>query len=816
VLTSRNVRLLLLALLTVTLGAIVAKRGLGLRLGGPPAALQGPYATEEAWVVGEIVRDVAEMSLHPGRPGSVAAKTTGGWTYSVSIEAATVDVDLSDALWNPEQFAAVARALIAARPSQGAGPAAAAAPAHAGLVSLTPDALIAASNAASRALSVNMRDAAAHEAAAVALAGFALRESAWRFNDTRWALNRMTAHLAMVRALRGGSRMGEDGQLALATLLVLTGRQVRAIETLDALGPRPEGDAAAAWARSLRVRMTQDWRLIANPGTASVMEKHEFLRARRAAVELSSADLELETMRHAPDADCRRILSAARITMPDRWAVEEQVQSELEEAAQVFSRIHSRAMGESATVALNVRADRMIGASGPEVIPWGAWAEQVQRHLAHAAGRTDDVLRHGLGLDDAADENKAALTAKLGELTMFPVGTIFWTKGPRGGEADLRHIDEAVETAVRAPERVTSPVWAFLFMGARYEPVRYGMPPGRSWFIAPAARAAHEIKARLKETGHPLSVAALEDLIEAAPHDYDLAAYSLSARYRDKPPHAEVMRLMGARLSYDLRAVHLARDAADLGDAGRFEILRRSCDLSARECIRLAEELVEADRQADAAGAYEAAFADPSVDVVAVASASRWLVDYYDRNGRSREARALARRSGESGAWNGLITHAWLLERLGELDAAEGLYAQAGSRYDNLSELFGFYHRAVHTRQLADYEPRLRELSKVIFPSGLAPARRDETGRPAAGVIVTKDSRRSRAAGLQAGDIIVGLEGWRVENLAQYRAIDAISRDERMKLVVWRGSRFEVDAKAPQRLMGVELRSYPIEGWSEK
>jgi hypothetical protein len=37
-----------------------------------------------------------------------------------------------------------------------------------------------------------------------------------------------------------------------------------------------------------------------------------------------------------------------------------------------------------------------------------------------------------------------------------------------------------------------------------------------------------------------------------------------------------------------------------------------------------------------------------------------------------------------------------------------------------------------------------------------------------------------------------------------------------MKLTAWRGKSFQVAITAPNRLMGIEFRSYPIEGWRER
>ena len=88
---------------------------------------------------------------------------------------------------------------------------------------MTPEQVVRAGQAVSAALKTNMRDAHAHESAALVVGAFAFRETAGMFSDTRWALNRMTAHLAMAAALRGAEETASiDGALAEVTLYVLT------------------------------------------------------------------------------------------------------------------------------------------------------------------------------------------------------------------------------------------------------------------------------------------------------------------------------------------------------------------------------------------------------------------------------------------------------------------------------------------------------------------------------------------------------------------------------------------------------------------
>jgi hypothetical protein len=190
-------------------------------------------------------------------------------------------------------------------------------------------------------------------------------------------------------------------------------------------------------------------------------------------------------------------------------------------------------------------------------------------------------------------------------------------------------------------------------------------------------------------------------------------------------------------------------------------------------------------------------------------------VNYYYEHGKTIPARALADRSAQVGSYRGLVTAGRLYERLTQWSEAEKLYRQAASRYQNDAVLIAFYYRAVNTHKQVQFTPAWNKAAGRIFPGGLRPAAAPTTSAPKRGVIVTEDTGLPRKAGLQAGDIIVGLEGWRIENLSQYRAVNSFVEGDEMKLTAWRGKTFEVTLSAPNRSMGGELRSYPIEGWTE-
>jgi tetratricopeptide (TPR) repeat protein len=272
---------------------------------------------------------------------------------------------------------------------------------------------------------------------------------------------------------------------------------------------------------------------------------------------------------------------------------------------------------------------------------------------------------------------------------------------------------------------------------------------------------------------------------------------------------------VGPRLEYDVRLLRAARGYAGSDDAERLRLAKTACDLSAPECSAYGWELANADRASEAAASYERAFADPSLAAIALSNASGWLVTYYYRHGRTAAALALAERSSGTGSLQGLVTAGHLYEQLGRAEEAEAAYQSAARGYDDWSQLLGFYYRAVTVRKQLEFEPAWKTSLARVFPNGLAPVTTDEA-KPERGVVVTRDNEKSRKAGLQAGDIIVGLEGLRVDNLQQYTAINAFFEQEQVKAIAWRGHLSLITGTTPNRLFGIDLRSYPIEGWRER
>ena len=781
-------RLVVLLVLLGVFGWMLYSRGLVGRFGEvAPAAIATDYKTEREWATRQSALDIEEMAAF------------------AADRAARAVPQIPEVPWEPDAFLVMARAAFgdAAKVSIDND----IVEIYPALIAMDVPTLIESSKTVSSLLAANMHNAHAHESAALVLGAFALREAADWFTDVRWSLNRMTAHLAVAKALRQGDQRSPDGALANVILLSLANHQARALAELGKLGIGTPPEPLNAWIRALHIRITQDWRALPQPAATSRLEKLEYFRARRATVRRERAMPVLEQLAEPVAVDFARIAQDSGVNVEDSHElITPALELELEEAARAYQRLNGRPMPELLPEALNHRAPRLINAE-PRVLPWGAWAEFYQRHIAMNMSMVDSFVRHGLDDHDRADEWKRSFEARLGELTMFPVGTLRWTKGSEGTEADMKYLREIISLTAKAPELVPVRAWQFAEMGSRYEPVPKLMPVGEDWFKRPTPQVPFEAGVRRGAAED------VESLLSTAPHDMLL----LIAMAEGDPNAAAVKHARGLleyHHDYDLRAIDTSVKYLNTGTQDLLSLQRKACAISPRDCMAMASTLLYwINDEPAAAREYERAFADPDLDAIARANESGWLVSYYHRTKQIDKAVALAERVVRTGSAAGFDTHGRLSERLGILDKAEEDFMANVQAYNDKSGLLGFYYRRVEVDKHEAYRARWAHWLAEVFPDGLQPEPTTMIGAPQKGVFVYKDSPYSRKYGVRTGDIIVGLEGWRVDNAEQYFAINDFKDDPAVKITLWRGQLVTIEAKSPTRLLGTELQTHPLKGW---
>jgi hypothetical protein len=150
----------------------------------------------------------------------------------------------------------------------------------------------------------------------------------------------------------------------------------------------------------------------------------------------------------------------------------------------------------------------------------------------------------------------------------------------------------------------------------------------------------------------------------------------------------------------------------------------------------------------------------------------------------------------------------------GRYEEAEDLYRAAGKRDERPQQLLGFLYRQAVVRNRASAQPAYEEALLAQFPQGPA-TRGDDVRQAPDRVSISTPRPRSAARWTPCGRHHCGPRGM-AGKVEQYMSINAFFAKPEMKIAVWRGTLLNVETVMPGRLFGVDLKSYPLQGWIER
>jgi tetratricopeptide (TPR) repeat protein len=783
------------------------------------------HADEESWIVATIARDVAEMLRYAAGSSPPAGKDldfsvkadpgpgSSGPRYAVTVSVVpgvpvTVPLTFTDHLFAPDSYLPLASEL-----------------AHALALTLPPgsgesrilDVLLdprssvleRESQRVSRRLAETMLEPTAHEEAALVLGALALREAAGARADTRHTLCRMAAHLTMARVARGegGSALGRYGDAALRTLVR---RQADALERIAALErerkPLPGG---AAWLRTLRIRNTSDWRVLAKPVRASLLERLEHYRALQDSLGASAATTFLRSFPAERMSDWARVAFQGASVEQGNLLGPDLIRLELLDAAETWQAYHGKAAPADVAEALNSLPERLLvlddaGRTTPRVIGWGVWARFFQRNLRFEAWSWSRFASKTLGTPEAARAFRQAAIEPLSRLDVFPLELATWAQAIESGGkamlegtpqdlAKLRHetCEKAVPPMKRSPELLPAEIWVQAEDACIQEMQRQPLSP--RWFTTPVPfgtgllDTGRRVVAARAKRDVPALFTAVHSL---APFDASLVRALAAMR---ELSFEEKAKLFGPLADYDVAAmVDLARTrAAD--PALVLPIYAKATAINPDYFFELGHYLVDLDRDGEAVVAYEKGIR-LARDRVRASNSVLWLVGHYCDEGRLGRAREVAEMAAEVYSGQGLATMGYLMERLGRYDEARDWYQKIVERYDDRDEIDAFYvrydHRVGDGRFRAETDAAMRRL----FPRGLErvslPGLKPPPQRSPDEVVVGGRSWRSTRFGLAKDDLVVALNGYRVRNDDQYQCLWTFDDDSEAAVIVWREGRF--------------------------
>jgi hypothetical protein len=779
--------------------------------------------TEERWLVTSVATDLARLAAFAGgqpMPQSplkvtrVVSDAGKAPIYEVTLPAAgtapgrTVQVAVTTHALDAAIYRPLAVGLREMFPPRTGGAASTGAGAQA-LSAFDTDAFLAENKRVSALLTEQPANAGAQADAAVLLGAFAMRDNAGAFWDPLPACARAAAHLALAQSLGLPADDGRIllGQLCIELIVDTKARAEAQIATLARLAEtRPE---FRPWVAAARFRNTRDWRPAA--GEARV-EQVERFRALGDAAGTGPAWDYLESF-HPTGPDWGRIMLEMSFTVEDghRFAPAA-LSEELTDAGRWLERpVPKNAIeAESFVSALNaplVPSVETDGSNGNriEVLDKGLRADFAQRHICHAIYETWRFLADLWGVPDDARGFWTQIEGAFSKLDLFPVITLLRncppaTVAPYAGRLRGLFAD--------FPERVPDMAWARaqtrfanLFPDARKASL--------AWFTPPILTGtAYRFGARFNQLPNFQSPSReeLAAILAAAPLQQSTVVAYLGTLGRSVD-EATLRKVAGPLLEYCLPVIRFAANHAAGDPAVREKLLETGAKINADDADQLARLYLARHEPEKAAAAYQL-YVDRASDRVRVANSCDWLVKYYFDHGQQEKAVAIAKMAAEVYSYQGLETYASLLERMADWSGAEENYQKIAERYEDSSPLYLFYKR----RQLAGQMlgAKAEEMERRVFPGGLKAAGiSDFSDRPRNGVSIDGSNDRTEANGLRPGDVIVAIEGKRVETFEQYLFIRNLSSDPHFRLIIYRDGKYrEVAATAEDRRFEVPMTTF--------
>jgi len=665
-------------------------------------------------------------------------------------------------------------------------------------------------------LATEFTSAERHEAAALLLGSFTLRDTDGLFFQIRAELCRMTAHLAFAAGLRNGRAPTITGQLAEATLTVLYNNQATALKLLEAV---PDDGDAGVWKRALRMRATGDFRIIGESRTHTLWEELEWFRARAESV---GVDRAWESLRLSDEerllADWTRVASARSATVGiGHEILRRGLPAEFREVGLVYEAEEGKELPAAGLVeALNAEPQRCVtagtgGESRIRVIGWGTWAAFLQRQLCQMLAANFLFMQDAWGVPDEAAKYREEIDREFWGLRLYP----FVRRQCATDEAYYKKAqDDEMAVVRRTPHVVPASAWDYISFEVPFGPMywppphpfinewhRPNPPPGTAY--NPWPRMAHRSMSEA-----PDFVARLEQMHRLAPYDGNISYNLLRVRDGDKQTAAQFEEVYAAGLDYQRVPLQRLGEMAETPEQ-REKWIRKAAALDPLAYKQLAEFYLAQGREDEAAEAY-VLWINNEVDDVAVANSAEWLIRYFERHGQAESASGLADRAAATYSSGGLLAKAGLLERRNESTAALELYQQQAERYDDYGPLLGFLMR-LKNRGSPDHGELREKLLKQFLPSGLIGFDKAVQGAPKLGVRVQVENQLIEDAGLRRGDVIVALRGYRVADWASFKVLRSLEADGTFVLTVWRDGRYiELPPLRVGYRFGVDLADYRV------
>ena len=375
---------------------------------------QTHFQTESQFIIENVLTDLAEMAFFAKSgqlPDGLIVTATEQKTsefrkpdYEITIEAKggqllKTKLEVRQAIWSPQLYDEAATNLLGKHSFSANKTAPGDLSVLVALTDLQAATIESENQRISSLLETNFTDSTLHEMAAVILGSFALREFSGSFYDVRSPLCRMTAHLALARALSNGGNSGINGQAAEALLFTLMNNQAAALEKTKAFEHEPK---LQPWANALRARNTSDYRSLSALAEPTLLERILWYEAISECINSDAGWEELPEEFLGRSADFSRIAFAHGHTVGLGHVLNGSALAlELVEIGKIHSMLAGGSIPDGTQFAkfLNQIPERCFadGRNRVRIIGAGQWGFFLQRHLCHCLHRTFAFLDRKCG-----------------------------------------------------------------------------------------------------------------------------------------------------------------------------------------------------------------------------------------------------------------------------------------------------------------------------------------------------------------------------------------------------------------------------------
>ncbi|RYD18870.1 MAG: hypothetical protein EOP88_21065 [Verrucomicrobiaceae bacterium] len=758
---------------------------------GPTVKFDSPWTCEEHWMASNIAADLRGMAKLAGATVESAETVPGKKEREYRV--GKVTLVMSPSCWDTASY----KPLL-----EGWKPKAVTAPASADDLLgslLTPNAAVLqkANGSVSKRIKESPADAAAHEDAAFLLGVFGIRDNARAFSDVRSVICRMTAHLALAEHLRGGGKASPNGEWAKVLFELHVGRTRGARELAAAI---PQEGNSGRWKRVVDLLATGDWRRmgdLADPSLAEMIAHARALKIHRGNPQMMEFVTQHKAVQEVPEWS-RLLPGNGRSVEEGHLLMRSGLPMEMLEIGQVF-KIGKDPKPADLTKVLAVTGPvALVAKEGePRVIQDSDWAAYFRRHFFATCSDVSRFALRSWGSDEAAEEWEAYVLPYCRPLPGHElVEPLVSTQ-----EADFRKdMQAAAKFTLGHPEQVPMALW-FDYRYPNLEVTSGGeMPAQKPWFREPSPPGtAYDACLRIRFDGMMGGpwVPTVTALHKIDPWDSELC-FEVAESGGSNP--ASVEKGWGEMREYSTQPLRQLLKNANITPDERIGTLRTLAPLDQEYGLQLGYLLAMTGKPEEAIKAYEAAY-EEATDRVAVSNQTQWMIHYYKSTGQDAKAREIADHNEEVYSQSGLVSAFTLAVVEKDVARAKKLARAIEERYGE-----GRYVPVA-----AWQEGKNEKLLRQIFPEGIkqvtvADFKAEEKYK---GTRIAENSLTVRTAGLRAGDVVLAVNGQRVESFRQYFMLMASELEPRVRILYRRGKTFaEVECLLPERRLDSSMPDY--------